>query len=228
MPEPGEGHLYSSKPPLFPTLMAGEYWLIVKLTGWTLATHPFGIGRFMIVTINLLPLMIYFILWGRLADRLGTTDWGRIFTMACATFGTFLSTFAVVINNHLPAAVTALVTVLMCVHITLDGERRWWYFALAGFMAAFTVTNELPALSLFAAVTALVAWHAPRPTLLAFVPAALVVTAASLGTNYLAHHTWTMPYAHRDEEDLTDNWYAFSYLKDGKVRNSYWSDRAGA
>ncbi|HEY1602701.1 MAG TPA: hypothetical protein VGG64_24060 [Pirellulales bacterium] len=224
-PAPDEGHLYSSKPPLFPTLMAGEYWLIVKLTGWTLATHPFAIGRFMIVTINLLPLVIYFILWGRMADRLGTTDWGRIFTMACATFGTFLSTFAVTINNHLPAAVTALATVLMCVRITIDGERRLWYLALAGFLAAFTVTHELPALSLFAAVTALVAWHAPRRTIFAFVPAALIVVAASFGTNYVAHHTWTMPYAHRDQDDPTDNWYAFEYMKDGKVRESYWTHR---
>ena len=28
-----EGHLYSSKPPLLATLMAGEYWVIHKLTG---------------------------------------------------------------------------------------------------------------------------------------------------------------------------------------------------
>ena len=121
-PEPNEGHIYSSKPTLFPTLMAGQYWLIVRLTGCTLATHPFAIGRFMLVTINLLPLVIYFVLWGRLADRLGSTDWGRIFTMACATLGTFLSTFAVVINNHLPAAVTTIVTLYAGLRITIDGE----------------------------------------------------------------------------------------------------------
>ncbi|HVU90018.1 MAG TPA: hypothetical protein VHD36_21985 [Pirellulales bacterium] len=221
-PEPGEGHLYSSKPPLFPTILAGEYWLIVRLTGRTLGTHPFAIGRFMLVTINLLPLVIYFVLWGKLADRLGTTDWGRIFTMACATFGTFLSTFAVVLNNHLPAAVTAVATVYLAVRITVDGERRWWYFAMCGFMAAFTAVNELPALSLFGVTIALVAWHAPRQTLLAFVPPALLVAAASFGTNYLAHHTWAIPYAHREDDN---NWYKFKYVKDGKVRDSYWSNR---
>ncbi|MES1213702.1 MAG: hypothetical protein ABUL64_03870, partial [Singulisphaera sp.] len=222
-PEPTAGHLYSSKPPLFPTLMAGEYWLIVKLTGWTLATHPFAIGRFMLVTINVVPLVIYFVLWGKLADRLGTTDWGRIFTMACAAFATFLSTFAVVINNHLPAAVTALATIYLAMRITIDGERRIWYFALTGFLAAFTVTNELPALSLFAVTAALLLWHAPRLTITAFAPAALLVAAAALGTNYLAHHTWAIPYAHRESGD---NWYYFKYVKDGKVRESYWSNRA--
>ena len=28
-----DGHLYSSKPPLLPTLMAAVYWLIYRLTG---------------------------------------------------------------------------------------------------------------------------------------------------------------------------------------------------
>ena len=86
-----------------------------------------------------------------------------------------------------------------------------------------TVTFELPAAALFAAVTALLFWHAPRQTLAAYVPPALIVAAASLGTNYLAHHTWTPPYAHRSEGD---NWYEFRYLRDGKVRESYWMNRA--
>ena len=48
-----DGHLYSSKPTLLATLMAGEYWVIHRLTGATLGTHPYEIGRFMLVTINL-------------------------------------------------------------------------------------------------------------------------------------------------------------------------------
>ncbi|HVC97185.1 MAG TPA: hypothetical protein VND64_26130, partial [Pirellulales bacterium] len=47
-PGADEGRLYSSKPPLLATLMAGEYWLINQWTGATLATHPYSIGRGMI------------------------------------------------------------------------------------------------------------------------------------------------------------------------------------
>ena len=36
----GELHLYSSKPPLLATMLAGEYWLIHRLTGWTLGEQP--------------------------------------------------------------------------------------------------------------------------------------------------------------------------------------------
>jgi len=220
-PEPGQGHLYSSKPPLFSTLLAGEYWLIHKATGRTLGTHPYAIGRFMLVTVNLVPLMIYFVILAKLVERLGTTDWGRIFAMSCATLGTFLTTFAVTLNNHLPAAVTAALTIYAALRIVADGDRRPRYFVAAGFFGAFTAANELPALAFFALVTLWLLWKAPRLTLLAYAPAALVVGAAAMGTNYASHHSWRPPYAHRSDGD---NWYAFKYVRDGKVRESYWSD----
>ncbi|HEY2894815.1 MAG TPA: hypothetical protein VGJ16_11395, partial [Pirellulales bacterium] len=120
----GQEHLYSSKPPLFATLMAGEYWLINKITGATLADHPYEVGRFMLVTINVVPLLVYFWLLARLAERFGTTDWGRLFMMSAAAFGTFLTTFAVSINNHLPAAVCVVIACYCAVRIWYDGERR--------------------------------------------------------------------------------------------------------
>ncbi|MHC4178769.1 MAG: hypothetical protein ACYSWU_14760 [Planctomycetota bacterium] len=197
------GHLYSSKPPLLPTLIAAEYWVIHRLTGiaggepMTLGTNPYWVGRFMLTTINVIPLLIYFLLLARLVERFGTSDWGRLFVTAAAVFGTFLTTFAVTINNHLPAAVSAMVTLYAAVRIWVDGERRLRYFALAGLFAAFTVTNELPALALFAALSAALLWKAPRQTILAYLPAALVVLAAFFATNWLAHGSLKPPYLHR-------------------------------
>ena len=51
----GKLHLYSSKPPLLATLLAGEYWLIYHITGASLGEHPYEIGRFMLITINVDP-----------------------------------------------------------------------------------------------------------------------------------------------------------------------------
>jgi len=219
-----DGHLYSSKPPLLATLMAGPYWVIHRLTGATLATHPYAIGRFMLILVNVLPLVVCLWLLSRLVERLGTTDWGRIFVMAAAAFGTFLTTFAVVINNHAIASVSCLVAVYAGVRIWFDAERRWHYFAMAGLFAAFAAANELPALSLFAALTAALLWKAPRQTLVAYVPAAAVVVAAFFATNWIAHGSLRPPYAHRNVSDPSDNWYAFSYTRPGEKREilSYW------
>jgi hypothetical protein len=218
----GEPHLYSSKPPLLATLVAGEYWLIHRLTGWTLGDHPYEIGRVMLVTVNILPLMLMFVVVAWLAERFGTTDWGRVFVVACATLGTFLNAFAVVLNNHLPAAVGAAVALYAVVRIAYDGERRWRYFILAGLAASFTATDELPALSFLAAVSLLLLWHAPRPTVLAFSPAVAVVAAAFFATNWIAHESLRPPYFHRSQTDPADNWYRYTYNVNGQEKQSYW------
>jgi len=210
-----DGHLYSSKPPLLPTLMAGEYWVIYRLTGATLGKHPFEIGRFMLITINVIPLVICFLLLSRLVERFGTTDWGRLFVMAAAVFATFLTTFAATINNHLPAAVCAAITLYAAVPIWFDEERRPRHFVLAGFFAALMAANELPALSLFAVVSLALLWKAPRQTLLAYVPAALVVAGGFFGTNWIAHRSLIPAYLNRGGGGAGD-WYDYTYIRGAK------------
>src|SRR6476646_5235558 len=146
----GQLHLYSSKPPLLATLLAGEYWLIHEFGGATLRDYPYEIGRAMLLTVNILPMALMFVLLARLVEKFGTTDWGRIFVICAATLGTMLNTFAVVLNNHTVAAVSAAVALYAAVRIAADGERRLRYFALAGFAAALTAADDLPALTLLA------------------------------------------------------------------------------
>lgn len=193
----GRAHTYSSKPPLLATLDAGIYWLINKSTGATLGTNPYEIGRFMIVLVNIVPLVVYFFVLANLLERYGRTDWGRIFVLAAAAFGTYLTTFAVAINNHLPGAVCAVITLDAFCRIWYDGDRSWKTFAVAGFFGAFTVSCELPALALLALVAAALLWKMPRQTLTVFVPAAVVVVVPYLLTNWLAHGSLTPAYAHR-------------------------------
>jgi len=220
----GLDHLYSSKPPLLPALLAGPYWLIHRVTGATLGTHPYEIGRFMLIMVNVVPLAVMMLLLAALAERLGTTDWGRMFVVAAAAFGTFLTTFAVVLNNHTIGAASATVALWAAVRIWFDDERRARYFLLAGLFGAFAVTNELPALALLAALGAVLLVKAPRPALLFFVPATAVVAAAFFATNWVAHQSLRPPYMHRTEGD---NWYDYTYTRDGRQIESYWRDPMG-
>ncbi len=215
-----DGHLYSSKPPLLPTLMAAVYWPIYHLTGATLGTHPYEIGRFMLVLFNVVPLAIYFLLLAALVERLGTTDWGRIFVMAAATLGTFLCTFAVTINNHLPAAACAAAALYPAARIWFDDERRLRYFVLTGFFGALAAVNEFPAASLLAVLGAAVLWKAPRPALLGFAPAVLLVAIPFFATNWIAHGTWKPAYMQRE-------WYDYDYQLNGKTIQSYWRNPQG-
>mgnify|MGYP000933213502 CR=1 FL=1 len=216
-----DGHLYSSKPPLLPTLMAAVYWPIHRLTGANLGDNPYEIGRFMLILFNIIPLAIYFVLLAALVERFGATDWGRIFVMTACCFATFLATFAVVINNHLPAAVCAAAAVYAAVRICFDGERRLRYYFLAGLFAALAAANELPAASLLAALSLAVLLKSPRAALLAFVPGVLLVAAGFFSTNWIAHGTFKPPYAHRGGEG-EENWYEYTYERNGRIIESYW------
>lgn len=220
------GHLYSSKPPFGATLIAGLYWVIFHLTGMSLGTHPYAVDRIMLVLVNILPLAFSFLLLSRLIDRFGTTDWGRLFAMAAAVFGTFLTTFAVVLNNHIPAAACCTGFLYFAIPIWFDGERRWRYFFGAGLAGALMAISELPALAFFAAVGLAFLWRAPWKTLAAYLPAALLVAVPFFGLNYLAFGTLNIPYSHRTSGD---DWYNYKNYKlpNGKVINSYWMNPQG-
>ncbi len=214
-----DGHLYSSKPPLYSVLIAGVYAVIYKATGWTLGTHPFVIGRILLVLFNVLPMIAGLLFLTQLIERFGKTDFGRIFSVAAAAFGTFLTTFSVVINNHVPAAVCLIVTLHAIVPILFDGDRRLRNFAVAGFFATMTVAMDLPALAFFAFVAVALLWRSAKPTLAAFAPAAALVAVAYFLPQYVVHGTLAIPYAHRGEKD---NWYDYSYEVRGKKVESYW------
>ncbi len=223
----GELHLYSSKPPLLYTLLAGEYWLITKMTGMTLGSHPYVVGRLMLVTINILPLVLMFFVIAKLAERLGTTDWGGIFVVASACLGTLLTTFAVTLNNHIVAAVSATLALYALVRIWCDGETRVRYYFAAGLFAAFTAANELPALAFLALVGVALLTCDRRAWLLGFLPSTMLVVVAFFVTNYAAHDCLTPPYMHKGTDDPKDNWYLYSYTIDGVERESYWQNRQG-
>jgi len=195
----GQYHYYSSKPPLLPTLLAGEYWVIRQLTGMTLTKRADYVGRLMLILTNVGAMLIFFALLARLIERWGQTDWGRIFVMAAATFGTMLSTFAVTLNNHTIAAVAAMGAIYACVRICNDNERRLRYFLIAGLLASFTAANELPALSLLGLLGVGLLWRAPRETMLGFVPGVVIIAGAFFATNKIAHDSLRPPYMHRSD-----------------------------
>ncbi len=198
----GRQHYYSSKPTLLTTLLAGEYWLIKTLTGATLAEQTFYVARLMLILTNVLPLAAALFLLARLIDWFGSSDWSRVLAVAAACFATFLTTFAVTLNNHLTAAIALAVGLAVVVPVWSGQSRAWWRFAAGGLAFGFLAANELPALSMLVLVAAGLLWKEPLRTAAAFVPAALLVAAAALGTNILAHGDWRTPYAHRSDGPL--------------------------
>lgn len=208
----GKNHFYSSKPPLYSTILAGEYWLVKKLSGASLRKNTFYVARVMLFLSNVLPLVLYFWLIIKIGEEFAETDWARVYLMFAACFATFLTTFANSINNHLPAAISVLICVYTLIRIHRSESKTWWPFLVAGLAASFAAANELPALSFFALAALIAAFLSLRQFLIGFIPGAMIVIVGFFGTNYAAHDSLIPPYAHRSAED---NWYDYE--------GSYWS-----
>ncbi len=154
MLNPDTLEFYSTKPPLLTFLVACEYWLLKTTFGWSLGdeNQTYSVVRVCLLTFNVVPFVIGLCLLARLVERFGTTDWGRIFVVAAACFGTLVTPFLITLNNHTLATGSVVVAVYAVVRILTASGAKWGWFLVAGFFAGFTATNELPAAAFVAGV----------------------------------------------------------------------------
>lgn len=223
----GNEHLYSSKPPLLITLLAIPYWLVMQLTGMTLGTHPYLLGRGLLLIINGVSLAVFLVAIAKLVERFGLGDYDRIAMVAFASFGTMLSAFTPVLNNHLIATAAVAVACAGWARLMQSEKSLPGTVVLTGFAAAFATANELPALALVAAIGLSLLIRRTHETIIAFLPTALLVGVAFFATNYWAHATIWPPYSYRHAESPEENWYDYEYTVKGKTRDSYWRNSVG-
>ena len=135
----GKQHVYSSKPPLLPTMIAGIYAVVHAITGMTLTDQPIYLSRIILALVNL-PLLAIFLSAtiasiDRICNRVFASklfaskvfarnrgesdsvqrDWVPRIAAAGCCFGTMVLPFAISLNNHLPAA--AATAVAMCIYL---------------------------------------------------------------------------------------------------------------
>ena len=209
-------HYYSSKPTLFPTLLAGMYWVWKQLTGIGLADRPMLVVRVLVGTVNGALLATLLFSLKHVVLRYAATSFGAVLVVATAAWGTYLTSFAVTINNHLVAAAAIMLTVASYLRAEDTGDRRPGNYLSCGFWSAFAVTNELPALSWLGVLLLRLAWRDGARTVKYFVPAAAVVFGLATWTNWQAHRSVVPPYAHRQPggDWQSGNWYVYP--------KSYW------
>lgn len=198
----GQLHFYSSKPTLLPTMLAGVYRAVHFVTGWDLSNNTVYVVRLMLLLVSVLPWAVFLYFMAKTINSVPVRDWTRYYVLACAGFGTYLSTFTGTLNNHLPAAVSVMIALYCLSVIWRKSDAHWLYYAACGLFAAFAAANELPALSFFALAGLFCVFRSMSKTIIAFLPAALLIGAGFFGTNYLAHGEFKPAYSHRGDGDV--------------------------
>jgi hypothetical protein len=193
---PETKEFYSSKPPLMATLVAGEYWLLKRTFGWDIVRDRWLVIPTILLTINVIPFAVYLVLLARLIDAVGKTDFGRILAFAAGALGTFLLTFAGTLNNHSLAVFCVLLAIYPVIRaFTENSDMSPRGYLVCGFFAALAATFELPAFALVAALGVPLLIARARPTLLFFLPGALLPIVALLAANYAALGMLQPPYS---------------------------------
>lgn len=201
----GKQHYYSSKPPLLVAMHACVYGAVRLLTGLNILAYPFTAARCVLFLVNWLPLAIFWWMWGRYWQRQKIHWWTFTLIMLLMTWGTFVSTFANTLNNHLPGAIAAgvsLWSLLRIIEERHEGRSPLSLFILASFSAAMCAVCELPALAWAAATIALLIQIDVRKTILGVSVGMVPLAIAFAIVNYWAHGDLRPPYAHRSVGEL--------------------------
>jgi hypothetical protein len=222
---PNTHEFFATKPPLLTLFAAGQYWVLHRYLHKNIDEDKWEVVVPILLVTNVLPLVLALWLFALLLDAYGTTDWGRLFAFAVACFGTFLPTFSITLNNHVPAACCVMFATYALIGPRrgkseppyyvegplIDGTSSPFRMILAGLFAGLAACMDLPAAAFAAAVGLVVLLRSPRGLFL-FVLAALLPIAAQTVVNYRATGSWEPVYA-----KFGGPWYEFE--------GSHWSKR---
>ncbi|TWT61298.1 hypothetical protein [Rubinisphaera italica] len=221
-----EGHFYSTKPPLYPTMLAGLYRLINQVTGWSLITETETVSRLILLLANLIPFWIALFVFWKLLLLYEFPAEVRVIILAMLAFATPFLPYLTVLNNHTIAVVTLIFAIYPAAriqkahatHELLSSRKLALLYMNAGFFAAFTCCNELPA-GLFGIAIFLVLCKVDcKRTWMWFVPAALVPLIAFFVTNIIVTGGWKPFYLYYGTEK-----YVYEHLG----IPSYWAEPRG-
>jgi hypothetical protein len=153
-------HRFSHQPPVMSALLAGPYWIIMKL-GLTMDENPVLVPYLLTLLGVTLPVagaagMLYRM--GRLFEL--PRKW-RMALAVSVIFGSGLVSYAVVLNPHAPAAVLVLCAIACLIHISQvkNPARNGGWLAIAGLCSALAAVIDpgavLPAMLILLVIPAM-------------------------------------------------------------------------
>lgn len=187
-------HWVSSKPPLLPTYGAGVYWVIKKVTGYTIAEHEgivvWTVGMFT----GWLSHLVFLIYFYKLACLLLRRQLAIIVGMAAAGFAYLGVAYATAINNHsVGGALQVAGFYYAFLARTGRGKRGSW--VASGLLLGVLPSFDLPSLALTGITGLYLLTKDWKRTLFIFLPAALPGIASEVVLAHVATGSWLPAYA---------------------------------
>jgi len=181
-----DGRTLSSKPPVLPTAMAGAYWILKQLLGWTFDES----AEQLVIAITLLfcglPHLVLLVCFMRYLSQFQLAEPYRLIAFAVFA-GTYLGWgYATALNNHTPAAAALLAAVCLAFSTHAESGRSTGRYAAIGFLAALATVLDFGAALFSVALFALLLCRPQRGLLGAFLLGALIPLGLHFTLTYLS------------------------------------------
>jgi hypothetical protein len=207
--------MYSSKPPLLPTVAAGIV-RVMRQFGPPITkdirgkptqgtSHRYFKPTLMIL--NLLPFLWFLVLYRGYLNEWAATDYSFVVCLTVAALGSLATGYLTTLNNHTMAAHFAGITLLLLWPIWHRGSREGWRLALAGLCAGWTAANELPAAAFAIAVFLFTLRRAFLSTIVFFLPPLVLVVWAFFCTNHQSFGSYIPAYLQPEMYDYEGSYW---------------------
>ena len=140
-------NIYSSKPPTYPILMAGQAWLLKKITGKSFYDNKKTAIRLLTLFNQVFPYLIVLVLALIMARQYYQAPWTINFLLLSMSVGSLAFGYAVTINNHTFAAILLFVSFFCTWAIWFKNQKSIWWFIVLGICGGLGAANDLPGLS---------------------------------------------------------------------------------
>ncbi|MBK9449195.1 MAG: hypothetical protein IPN95_07230 [Bacteroidetes bacterium] len=159
--------IYSSKPPLYPLIMAGEAKALKAVTGWEFYAHRKDYLRFLILLNQILPYLLMLWVAMRWLGEFTQDAWTQHFMLLGMSLGLISFGYTPEINNHSPGASLLFLSCYLVYRVWIGREQRLWAMGLTGLLIGLTVSFELPALAFGLILLGMLFWKKWQGGLLA-------------------------------------------------------------
>ncbi len=182
-------NIYSSKPPTYPFIMAGQAWILKKITGKTFYEGRKTAIRVLTLLNQVFPYLLILILALIMVRQYYDDAWTINFLMLSMSIGSLAYGYAVTINNHTFAAILIFIAFFCIWAIWFKEQTSIWWFIVLGFCGGLGASNDLPGLSFLGLFLLVAVYKNPAKGIIAGLFALLPIVA----TVYTYYHLTGSP-----------------------------------
>lgn len=135
---------FSSKPPLYPLIMAAQAWPIRVLTGWNYFEKQHFYLHYAVILNQVLPYIFMLILALAFARRFTQDQWTLSLLMLVMSIGLLSFAYLPTLNNHTPAAVFLFLAAYLLYTMLIEGKMTNKRSLWLGLTLGLAFTFDLP------------------------------------------------------------------------------------